>query len=297
MKKTGFIAIVGRPNAGKSTLLNAMLGEKIAITSKTPQTTRTRITGILTQGENQFVFIDTPGMHRSMSKLGSYMNRQISSALADVDAVILVADAGYMPGDIEQKLIRRFQKDGLPMLLALNKTDLTNLERLGQVITAYAQLADFASVIPVSALKENGVSVVLDEAEKLLHEGEWIFDEDALTDQPERVIAAEMIREKILRLTENEIPHGTAVVIEEFTEGGGKIRIRAEIYCDRESHKRILIGKGGEMLKKIGSYAREDMERFFDSPVYLDLWVKVKENWRESDFLLDNFGFKKEGGD
>lgn len=297
MKKTGFIAIVGRPNAGKSTLLNAMLGEKIAITSKKPQTTRTRITGILTRGEDQFVFIDTPGMHRSTSKLGGYMNRQINSALADVDAVILVADAGYLPGEIEQKLIRRFQKDELPMLLVLNKTDLTSLERIGQVITAYAQLADYASVIPISAIKGGGVSTVLDEAAKLLHEGEWIFDEDALTDQPERTIAAEMIREKILRLTEKEIPHGTAVVIEEFTETGGRIRIRAEIYCERESHKRILIGKNGEMLKKIGSYAREDMEKFFGSPVYLDLWVKVKENWRENDFLLGDFGYKKEDGD
>lgn len=297
MKKTGFIAIVGRPNAGKSTLLNAMLGEKIAITSKKPQTTRNRITGILTRGEEQFVFIDTPGIHRSQNKLGSYMNRQINSALADVDAVILVADAGHTPGEIEKQLIRRFQKDGLPVLLALNKTDLCNLERLGQVITAYAALGDYASVVPVSALKGKGVSVVLDETGKLLHEGEWIFDEDALTDQPERTVAAEMIREKILRLTENEIPHGVAVVIEEFTESDGRIRIRAEIYCEKESHKAILIGKGGEMLKKIGSFAREDMEKFFDSPVYLDLWVKVKENWRESDFLLNDFGFKKEDGD
>lgn len=296
MKKTGFIAIVGRPNAGKSTLLNAMLGEKIAITSKKPQTTRTRITGILTRGENQFVFIDTPGVHRAMDKLGNYMNRQISSALSDVDAVILVANAAYTPGEIEQRLIQRFQKDGLPVLLVLNKTDLTNLERIGQVITAYARLADYASVIPISAIRGGGVSVVLDEAEKLLREGEWIFDGDALTDQPERTIAAEMIREKILRLTENEIPHGTAVVVEEFAESGGRLRIRAEIYCERESHKRILIGKGGEMLKKIGTYAREDMEKFFDCPVYLDLWVKVKENWRENDFLLNDFGFKKENG-
>lgn len=293
MKKTGFIAIVGRPNVGKSTLLNAMLGEKIAITSRKPQTTRTRITGILTKGENQFVFIDTPGMHKSMTKLGDYMNRQIGSALADVDAAILVADTDYLPGDVEKKLIQRFTKDSLPIILVLNKTDLSKPERIGQVIAAYASLADFASVIPISAIKEDGVSIVLDEAEKLLHEGEWIFDEDELTDQPERVIASEMIREKILRLLDNEIPHGTAVSIEEFKEEGNLLRIRAEIYCERESHKRIIIGKNGEMLKKISSYAREDMEKFFGTKVFLDVWVKVKENWRESDFLINDLGFKK----
>lgn len=294
MKKTGFIAIVGRPNVGKSTLLNAIVGVKIAITSKKPQTTRTRITGILTEGENQFVFVDTPGMHHSMTKLGDYMNREISSALADVDAVLLVADAGYMPGEIEKKLIRRFVKDELPMILVLNKTDLTNPERIGQVILAYSELADYASVIPISAQKEDGIRIVLDEAAKLLHESDWIFDEDALTDQPERILAAEMIREKLLRLLDNEIPHGTAVVIEAFEEHPDLIKIRAEIYCEREAHKQIIIGKGGEMLKKIGSYAREDMEKFFGIKVFLDLWVKVKENWRESDFRIRDFGFKKD---
>ncbi len=293
MKRTGFIAIVGRPNVGKSTLLNAMLGEKIAITSKKPQTTRTRITGILTRGDNQFVFIDTPGMHRSATKLGDYMNRQISSAIADVDAAILVADTDYMPGDIEKRLINRFVRDEMPIILVLNKTDVSNPERIGRVIAAYAELCDFASVIPISAIKEDGVSIVLDEVAKLLHEGEWIFDEDELTDQPERTIASEMIREKLLRLLDNEIPHGTAVTIEEFKDDGRILRIRAEIYCERESHKRIIIGKGGEMLKKISTYAREDMEKFFGTKVFLDVWVKVKENWRESDYLINDFGFKK----
>jgi GTP-binding protein Era len=292
MKKTGFIAIVGRPNVGKSTLLNAILGEKIAITSSKPQTTRTRITGILTEGENQFVLIDTPGMHKSVSKLGNYMNKQISSTLGDVDAAILVADASYMPGDIEKKLIRRLSGDELPILLVLNKTDTTNPERIGQVITAYAELCDFASVIPISAIRKDGVSIVLEEAAKLLHEGDWIFEEDALTDQPERQIVSEMIREKILRLLDNEIPHGIAVVIEEFQESDQLLRIRADIYCEREAHKKILIGHNGEMLKKIGSYAREDMEKFFQTKVFLDLWVKVKENWRENDFLIHDFGFK-----
>lgn len=292
MTKTGFIAIVGRPNVGKSTLLNAMLGEKIAITSRKPQTTRTRITGILTKGDNQFVFIDTPGMHKSVTKLGNYMNKQIGSALSDVDAAILVADAGYMPGEIEKKLIRRFDKDELPVILVLNKTDTTNAERIGQVITAYSELSDYASVIPISAIENDGINIVLDEAEKLLHEGEWLFDADELTDQPERVIVSELIREKLLRLLDNEIPHGTAVSIEEFHDEGSLLHIRADIYCERDSHKRIIIGKNGDMLKKISTYAREDIEKFFGTKVFLEVWVKVKENWRESDFLINDLGFK-----
>lgn len=294
MHKIGFLAIVGRPNVGKSTLLNALLGEKVAIVSKKPQTTRTRITGILTKGESQFVFLDTPGMHKPKTKLGSAMVKTVNNALCDVDAAILVADASHMPGDVEHQLIRRFEQDSLPAILVLNKTDLSNGARIGEVITAYASLYDFASVIPISAMKQDGTSIVLDEADKLLREDEWIFEEDELTDQPERQIASEIIREKILRLMDDEIPHGTAVVIEEFKEEGKLLRIRAEIYCEREAHKRILIGKNGETLKKIGSYAREDMESFFGSKVFLDLWVKVKENWRDSDFIIRDFGFQKE---
>ncbi len=294
MQKTGFIAIVGRPNVGKSTLLNAMLGEKIAIVSKKPQTTRTKITGVLTKGESQFVFLDTPGMHHPKTKLGSYMVKQVRSAIADVDAAILVADASRDPGDIETGLLTKLRESGLPTLLVLNKTDLCTPERVGQTIRAYAELCDFASVIPVSAMKNDGVDIVLDEAEKLLVEGEWIFAEDDITDQPERQIAAETIREKILRLIDNEIPHGCAVIIEDFSEVKGILRIRADIFCEREAHKRILIGKGGEMLKKIGSYAREDLETFFGVKVYLELWVKVKENWRESEINIANFGFKND---
>ena len=297
MKKTGFIAIVGRPNVGKSTLLNSMLGEKIAITSQKPQTTRNRITGILTRGESQFVFIDTPGMHKSLTKLGSIMNKEISSAINDVDAMILVADADYMPGDIEKRLIRRANSDGIPMILVLNKTDKSNGERVGSVILAYSELSEYASVVPISALKEDGIEIVIEECSKLLHEGEWIFDEDDLTDQSEKKIASEIIREKILRLTDNEIPHGTAVVIEEFKDEGTLLRIRANIYCEKNSHKGILIGKNGETLKKIGSYAREDMEKFFATKVFLDLWVKVKENWRENDFLINDFGLNNDNKD
>lgn len=292
MKKTGYLAIVGRPNVGKSTLLNALLGEKISIVSKKPQTTRNRITGILTRGESQFVFLDTPGMHKPKTSLGSYMVKTVGAAMADVDAAILVADVNYAPGDIEKNLISRLQKEELPILLALNKTDLSTPLRIAQTITAYAALADFASVVPMTAMKNDGVDILLDEAEKLLPEGDWIFPPDALTDQPERQIAAETIREKILRLCDDEIPHGTAVVIEDFTEGRDLVKIRATIYCERASHKAILIGKGGANLKTIGSYAREDLEAFLGVRVFLDLWVKVKENWRDHPSAVMDMGYK-----
>lgn len=293
MKKTGFIAIVGRANVGKSTLLNALTGEKIAIVSKKPQTTRNRITGILSKGETQFVFVDTPGVLHSKNKLGDYMMKTVSSTLGGVDAAILVVDADYLPGEIEKRILSRFEKDRLPALLAVNKIDKSTPIKVAECIKAYAELYNFSSVIPISALKNDGVNIVLEEAERFLHEGEWLFEEDAMTEQPERQIAAEFIREKILRLMDDEIPHGTAVVIEEFKEKKDLISIRAEIFCEREAHKRILIGKNGEMLKKIGSYAREDLEKFFGIQVYLNLWVKVKENWRDSDFLVANFGYDK----
>ncbi|MBQ7847322.1 MAG: GTPase Era [Clostridia bacterium] len=293
MKKTGFVAIVGRANVGKSTLINALTGEKIAIVSKKPQTTRNRITGIITKGETQFVFMDTPGMLKSQNKLGDYMNKTISSTLGGVDAAILVVDADYGPGEIEKKIIGRFQKDELPAMLAINKIDKSTPQKVADCITAYAALFDFSAVVPISALKNDGVDIVLSEAEKFMHEGDWFFDEDAMTEQPEKQIAAEFIREKILRLMDDEIPHGTAVVIEEFKEKKDLLSIRAEIFCEREAHKRILIGKNGEMLKKIGSYAREDLEKFFGEQIYLNLWVNVKENWRDSDFLIANFGYDK----
>ena len=294
MKRTGFIAIVGRPNVGKSTLLNALLGEKIAIVSKKPQTTRNRITGILTRGEDQFVFLDTPGMHKPRTKLGDYMVKSITSAIADVDAAILVVEAGSKPGAVEEGIIARFKQDDLPALLVINKTDIANGEAVGQTIEQYAPMYDFKSVIPLSAMKNTGVDIVLDEAADFLTESEWFFDEDAVTDQPERQIAAEIIREKLLRVLDDEIPHGTAVVIEAFEESKSLIKIRAEIFCERESHKRIIIGSKGQCLKTIGSYAREDMEKFFGTKVFLDLWVKVKENWRDSNFMLNSFGYSED---
>ena len=297
MRKTGFVAIVGRANVGKSTLINALTGEKIAIVSKKPQTTRNRITGIITKDETQFVFMDTPGMLKSQNKLGDYMNKTISSTLGGVDAAILVVDADYGPGEIEKKILRRFENDKMPAMLAINKIDQSTPQQVADCITAYAALFDFSAVVPISALKNDGVDIVLTEAEKFMHEGEWFFDEDAMTEQPEKQIAAEFIREKILRLMDDEIPHGTAVVIEEFKEKKDLLSIRAEIFCEREAHKRILIGKNGEMLKKIGSYAREDLEKFFGVQIYLNLWVKVKENWRDSDFLIANFGYDKKDFD
>lgn len=295
-KKTGFVAIVGRPNVGKSTLLNAILGEKIAIVSKKPQTTRNRITGIHTNEENgtQIVFLDTPGFHTPKTKLGGFMVKSIQSAIRDVDAAVLVVDANAHPGPTERGMIEKLAQTDLPCLLVINKTDRAGAERVGEAIREYAALYDFASVIPVCAIKGEGVSIILDELVPFLYEGEWLFPSDIITDQPERQIAAEIIREKILRTMEEEIPHGTAVVIEEFKEQKGLLSIRAEIFCERESHKRILIGKGGEALKRIGTYAREDLEVFFGCKVFIDLWVKVKENWRDSQYSLSNFGYKDE---
>ena len=294
MTKTGFIAIVGRPNVGKSTLLNSLLGEKVAIVSKKPQTTRNRITGILTEGENQFVFMDTPGMLKPQNKLGDFMVKTINTTIGDVDAAILVVDAAKPISDVERSRIDRLTKQGTPIILAINKTDSVNATKVAECIIAYSSLCDFESVIPMAAIKDEGVHIVVDEASKLLHEGEWYFPPDMVTDQPERTIAAEIIREKLLRTLNDEIPHGTAVVIEAFEEKPTIIKIRAEIFCEKDSHKGIIIGKGGAELKKVGTWAREDMEAFFGTQVHLDLWVKVKENWRDNPTLLNNFGFSEE---
>ncbi len=291
MKKTAFIAIVGRPNVGKSTLMNALLGEKVVIVSSKPQTTRNRIMGVLTKDENQFVFLDTPGIHKPKTKLGNYMMKSVRSSMGSADAVILIADAGRAPGMVEENVVNQVKEAGLPAILVLNKLDLYNREQLAKTIEQYAALYDFDAFIPVSALKEKNVDVVLTEAEKFLYPSDWMFEEDMLTDQPERQIAAEFIREKMLRSLSEEIPHGAAVVIEEFKETDKLISIRAEIFCERESHKGIIVGKGGQTLKTIGSRAREDLEAFFGMKVYLNLWVKVKENWRDSDFNLHNFGY------
>ena len=297
MKKTGFIAIVGRPNVGKSTLLNALIGEKLAIVSRKPQTTRNKITGILTKGETQYVFMDTPGMHTPKTKLGDRMIDVTNSALAGVDAVILIVEPIASVGDIEASLIEKIKKADLPCILAINKTDRSNPVIIGDTIKAYAEKHTFDAVVPMAAIKSKGIDTLLDEVDKFVFESEWFFPDDAITDQPERVIAAEIIREKILRTCDDEIPHGTAVVIEEFKEEKRLVRIRAEIFCEKATHKGIIIGKNGAQLKLIGSRAREDLEKFLGTKVFLDLWVKVKENWRNSDVLLANFGFNNTDGE
>ena len=294
MKRIAFIAIVGRPNVGKSTLMNKLLGEKVAIVSPKPQTTRNRIAGILTVGEDQFVFLDTPGVHRAKNKLGEYMMKSVRASVNSSNAVMLIADAAYPPGEIETNLIGQIKKEGLPSMLVLNKIDLIRKEKLAETITQYAALHDFNAVVPTCAENGKNVPDVLDEAKQFLEEGEWMFDADSLTDQPERQIAAEIIREKLLRLLSDEIPHGTAVDIEEFSEEEGLLSIRANIYCEKASHKGIIVGKDGATLKRVGTYAREDMEEFFGTKVYLNLWVKVREKWRDDQASLNNFGFRAE---
>ena len=294
MKRTGFISIVGRPNVGKSTLLNSILGEKIAIVSSKPQTTRNRIAGIETRGEDQFVFLDTPGIFKPQNSLGDFMVKTANSTMQEGDMVILVADAGYAPGDVEEGIIAYLKKSGTPAILALNKVDLYRREKIAETIATYAATHNFEAVVPISAKKGKYVGEVLDECSKLLHEGEWFYDEDMITDQPQRQMVAEIIREKILRTLDKEIPHGVAIVVEEYRDEGSIVRIRAEIFCEKASHKGILVGKNGETLKRIGSYAREDMEKLLDAQVYLNLWVKVKENWRDSARGILNFGYTEE---
>ena len=294
MKRTAFIAIVGRPNVGKSTLLNSILGEKVAIVSKKPQTTRNRITGILTDGEDQYVFLDTPGVHKPRTKLGDFMVKTASNTLGGVDSAILVVEAREEVGDIEAGIIKRLKSDNIPAILVINKVDAVRAENIAKTIKAYADTFDFEAVVPISAKSGKGVDTVVSECERFLSESEWFFAEDIVTDQPERQVAAEMIREKLLRNLEEEIPHGTAVTIEEWKETKDRVSIRAEIYCEKASHKGMIIGKGGATIKKIGTHAREDIEKMLNTKVFLDLYVRVKENWRDSDFNIQDFGFKEE---
>ena len=291
MKKTGFIAIVGRPNVGKSTLMNSILGEKVAIVSNKPQTTRNRIIGIHTVGENQYVFLDTPGMHNPKNSLGEYMVNSANSTMQEADAVILVVDTGKEVTAVEENVIAYLKKSGLPSVLALNKIDMYRREDIAEALAKYAALHDFDAFVPISARSGKNVGELLLECDKFLSESEWFFPDDMITDQPERQIVAEIIREKILRTLDKEVPHGTAVVIEEFKDEGSLISIRAEIFCEKASHKGIIVGKGGASLKLIGSYAREELEKWFGTKVYLNLWVKVKENWRDSAGLVSNFGY------
>lgn len=294
MKRTAFIAFIGRPNVGKSTLLNAILGEKVAIVSKKPQTTRNRITGIHTVGEDQMVFLDTPGVHKPRTKLGDFMVKTATDTLSGVDAAVLVVEAREAVGDIEASLIEKIKAADIPAILVINKIDAVRPANIAKTIEAYAAAHAFAAVVPISAKHGKGVDTVLEECSNFLYESEWFFPDDILTDQPERQLAAEVIREKLLRLLEEEIPHGTAVSIEEWKEKKDVISIRAEIYCEKASHKGMIIGKNGATIKTVGTYAREDLEKMLGTRIFLDLYVRVKENWRDSDFTLRNFGYNEE---
>lgn len=290
--KSAMITIAGRPNVGKSTLTNYLVGEKIAIVSNKPQTTRNRICGIVTKGNTQFVFVDTPGYHRARTKLGDYMVNTVRESIADVDATILVVEPIASIGAQEEGLIEKIKGSHCPAILAINKIDTIEKDKLLEVIAAYSQAATFDAIIPISAKTGDGVEELLKVCEKFAIEGPFLFDEDLTTDQPERQVMAEIIREKLLWCLEKEIPHGTAVEITRFSErDSGVIDIDATIYCEKASHKGIIIGKQGAMLKKISSMARQDCEKFMGTKVYLTTWVKVKENWRDSDFLVRNFGY------
>ena len=297
--KSAFIAIVGRPNVGKSSILNRLLGTKIAIVSSKPQTTRNRITGVLTEGEYQIVFFDTPGMHKPKNSLGKYMVRSVNESVGGVDCCMLVVEADKSPVQTELDFIDKFKALGMPAILVINKIDMIkDKEILMKQILEYSKLYDFEAIVPVSASDGNGMNELLEELKKQASEGGHFFEDDTLTDQPERVIASEIIREKILRLCNAEIPHGTAVVIEKMkTRENGILDVDATIFCEKESHKRILIGKNGAMLKKISTFARQDMERFFDCKVFLQVWIKVKEDWRNRAQLLQNFGFDESNFD
>ena len=292
--KTAMITIAGRPNVGKSTLTNYLVGEKIAIVSNKPQTTRNRICGIVTRGDTQFVFVDTPGFHRARTKLGDYMVNSVRESIADVDATVLVIEPIASVGTQEQMLLEQLKSKKSPIILAINKIDTVEKDSLLEVIAVYSQAADFAAIIPISAKTGDGVDALLAQCEQYAVESPFLFDEELTTDQPERQVMAEIIREKILWNLDREIPHGTAVEITKFSErDSGIIDIDATIYCEKASHKGIIIGKQGAMLKKISTMARNDCEKFMGSKVFLTTWVKVKENWRDSDFLVRNFGYSE----
>jgi len=292
--KTAMITIAGRPNVGKSTLTNLLVGEKIAIVSNKPQTTRNRICGIATKGDTQYVFVDTPGFHKPRTKLGDYMVNVTRDSIADVDMTVLMVEPIATIGQQEQALIEQLNRSKCPVVLVINKIDTVEKDSLLEVIAAYSQSADFKAIIPVSAKTGDGVDALLAECGKYAIESPFLFPEDITTDQPEKQVMAEIIREKLLWTLEREVPHGTAVEITKFSErDSGIIDIDATIYCEKASHKGIIIGKNGEMLKKISSMARTDCERFMGTKVFLTTWVKVKENWRDSDFLVRNFGYRE----
>lgn len=293
--KSAMITICGRPNVGKSTLTNALVGEKIAIVSNKPQTTRNRITAIVNTEDTQLVLMDTPGFHKPHNRLDEYMTKVIKDSVSDVDAIMLLVEPVDKIGPQEEELIRRIKETGAPSVLVINKIDTVEKAQLLSVIAVYSAAHDFNAIVPVSAKKQQGLDVLMEELGKLAGEGPQLFPDDMITDQPERQICAELVREKLLTLLDKEVPHGTAVEITRFHErDDGLVEIDATIYCEKDSHKGIIIGKKGAMLKKIGEMARADMESFLDTRVFLQTWVKVKENWRDSSNLLKNFGYRND---
>lgn len=293
MTKSAMITICGRPNVGKSTLTNALVGEKIAIVSDKPQTTRNRIIGIVEHGDTQFVLMDTPGFHKPRTRLGDYMVNVVKESVADVDLVLLIVEPVAAIGPQEEALIASIKANGVPAVLVINKIDTIEKARLLEVMGLYSGACDFDAIIPISAKTGEGTQELLNEMEKYAAEGPHLFPADMITDQPERQICAELVREKLLNCLDKEIPHGTAIEVTRFSErDNGIIDLEVTIYCEKSSHKGIIIGKNGAMIKRIGELARKDIEEFMGTKVFLQTWVKVKENWRDSSFLLRNFGFK-----
>ena len=294
-KKSGFVTLIGRPNVGKSTLMNHLIGQKIAITSNKPQTTRNRIQTVYTDERGQIVFLDTPGIHKAKNKLGEYMVNVAERTLNEVDVILWLVEPTTFIGAGERHIAEQLKKTKTPIILIINKVDTVDKKEIIKFMDAYRKVLDFAEVIPVSALRSLNLDSVLDMIFKYLPYGPMFYDEDTITDQPQRQIVAEMIREKALRCLDEEIPHGIAVAIDQMKErkDGGMFDIDATIICERDSHKGIIIGKGGSMLKRIGSEARRDIENMLEAKVNLQLWVKVKKDWRDSDFLMKNFGYDK----
>ena len=293
IKKSGMLSIVGRPNVGKSTLTNALVGEKIAIVTNKPQTTRNRICAVVDRGECQFVFLDTPGLHKARTRLGDYMVNVVRESVADVDAVLLLVEPIPRIGGPEAELMGRIQALKVPAVLVINKIDTVEKEKLLAVMQTYQEAHDFQAIVPISAKTGEGVEELLDVLEPFLPEGPQLFPDGMVTDQPERQVCAELIREKLLLCLDKEIPHGTAVELTRFSEReDGVIELDATIYCEKASHKGIIIGKQGAMLKKISSLARQDMEKFMGTKVYLETWVKVKENWRDNVNYVRSFGYR-----
>ncbi|MBO6092673.1 MAG: GTPase Era [Oscillospiraceae bacterium] len=295
MTETAVVTLCGRPNVGKSTLTNALVGEKIAIVSSKPQTTRNRIMGVVTKGETQFILLDTPGFIKPRNRLGDYMVNVVKESVTDVDCVLFLVEPVPEIGPGEAALLERIHESGVPAVLVINKIDTVEKEKLLAVIAAWMQAFAFDAVVPVSAKEGDGLDILLAEMKKYTSEGPHLFPDDSITDQPERQICAELIREKILCCVEKEVPHGTAVEISRFSERElGILDIEATIYCEKSSHKGILIGKNGSMLRQIGAEAREEIEAFLGTKVFLQTWVKVKENWRDSEIQLRNFGYRSD---